>query len=208
MVWAQQGNNQDAAIALAQDDLVDRRGLVANVGDLDWLALRCRRPNVRVAQADMPVGDRGDHRLTHAVSGMQAKLLALLIEHIDRARVGTGGLHRPTASCCQDEDRHAAVAGAPTFQNRKPVHFGETEIKDDRTVIFGVTAEPGLLAVAHALDQISARLQRPRDIARNARIVFHQQNARHFSLVRSIAAVRASTYTSNKRPSRSTTRNS
>ena len=93
VVWAQQGNNQDAAIALAQDDLVERGGLVANVGDLDWLALRCRRPNIRVAEADMPVGDRRDHGLAHAVGGMQAKLLALLVEHIDRAGVGARQLH-------------------------------------------------------------------------------------------------------------------
>ena len=36
VVRAQKGNDQDAAIAFAQDDLVDRRGLVANVRDLDW----------------------------------------------------------------------------------------------------------------------------------------------------------------------------
>ena len=47
VVGAEQRNDQDATIALAHDDLVDRRdGLVANVGDLDWLALRCRRPNI------------------------------------------------------------------------------------------------------------------------------------------------------------------
>ena len=77
------------AIALAQDDLVDRRGrFVANVGDLNWLTLRCGRPNICVAETDVPVGDRGDHGLAHAVGGVQAKLLVLLVEHVDRARVG------------------------------------------------------------------------------------------------------------------------
>ena len=84
------------AIALAQDDLVDRRGwLIANVGDLDWLALCCRRPNIAVAKADMLVADCRNHGFAHAVGGVQAKLLALLVEHVDRAGIGARQLYRP-----------------------------------------------------------------------------------------------------------------
>ena len=51
-VGAEQRNDQDATIALAHDDLIDRRGgFVANVGDLDWLTQRCGRPN-GIAETD------------------------------------------------------------------------------------------------------------------------------------------------------------
>ena len=46
-------------------------------------------------ETDLLVGDRRDHSLAHAIGGMQAKLLALIVEHIDRARVGARELHRP-----------------------------------------------------------------------------------------------------------------
>ena len=94
---SQQWDDQDTAISLPQDDVVDRRGrLFANVGNLDWPALLCRQPNVAVPEADMLVADRCNHGFAHAVSGMQAKLLPFLIEHVDRAGVGVRELHRPT----------------------------------------------------------------------------------------------------------------
>ena len=61
-----------------------------------WIGLRCAsgRPDICVAEADMPVAERRNHGLTHAVGGAQTKLLLLLVEHIDRAGLGVGELHR------------------------------------------------------------------------------------------------------------------
>ena len=52
-------------------------------------------PQYRIAWTDVLVRDRRDHGLAHAVGGVQAKLLALIIEHVDRARVGARQVHRP-----------------------------------------------------------------------------------------------------------------
>src|SRR5262249_34276554 len=76
--------------------------LIANVGDLDWSALCCRHPDVAVAKADMLAADRGDHGFAHAVSGMQAKLFALPVEHVDRAGVGVRKLNGPTHDSGED----------------------------------------------------------------------------------------------------------
>ena len=64
-----------------------------------WIGLRSRRgrPDVRVAGADVPVGDRDDHLLAHAVGGAQLELLPRLVEHVDRAGVGARELHRAAA---------------------------------------------------------------------------------------------------------------
>src|SRR5262249_55784430 len=70
--------------------------LVANVGDLDWPALCCRCPDVAVAKADMLAADRRYHGFAHAVGGMQAKLLAYFVEHVDRTGVGVRELDGPS----------------------------------------------------------------------------------------------------------------
>ena len=66
-----------------------------------WIGLRCScgRPNICVAEADVPVGDCRNHGLAHAVGGMQAKLLALFVEHVDRAGIGARELYRPADNC-------------------------------------------------------------------------------------------------------------
>src|SRR5262249_53518087 len=103
VIWTQQGNDQNAAIALAQDDLVDRRRrLVANVGDLDWPALCRRQPDVAVAKANMLAANRCDHGFAHAVGGMQSELLTFFIEHVDRAGVGVRKLNGPTHDSGED----------------------------------------------------------------------------------------------------------
>ena len=95
VVGTEQRHDQQRAEALAQVDLVDRRGrLVLDVGDLDRLALASRPADVGVAGADAPVGDRDDHLLAHAVGGAQPELLPRLVEHVDRAGVGARELHR------------------------------------------------------------------------------------------------------------------
>ena len=60
-----------------------------------WIGLRCvaAGPMCGVAGADAAVGDRGDHLLAHAVGGAQPELLALLVEHVDRAGIGARELH-------------------------------------------------------------------------------------------------------------------
>src|SRR5215813_2236383 len=89
MVWSEHGNNENAAIAFCKDDLVDRGGrFVSEVGDLDWRALNSGRSKARVAEADTPIGDGCNHCLAHAIGRMQAKLLALIVEHVN---CGTGG---------------------------------------------------------------------------------------------------------------------
>src|SRR5262249_45000973 len=72
VIRSEQRNYEDTSIALAQDNVVDRRSrFVARIRDLDWLALRCCRRNiVPIAKADMLIADRRDHGFAHAVGGM------------------------------------------------------------------------------------------------------------------------------------------
>src|SRR5262249_29595296 len=103
VIWTQQGNDQNAAIALAQDDLVDRRRrLVANVGHLEWPALCRRQPDVAIAKANMLAANRCDHGFAHAVSGMQAKLLAFFVKHVNSAGVGVRKLNGSTDDSGED----------------------------------------------------------------------------------------------------------
>ena len=61
-----------------------------------WIGLRSgrRRPDMRVAGADAPVGDGDDHLVAHSVGSAELELLPRLVEHVDRAGVGARELHR------------------------------------------------------------------------------------------------------------------
>ena len=50
--------------------------------------------HVRIVKADAPLGQRVNQLLIHAVGGAQMKFALLIIEHIDRASLGAGKLHR------------------------------------------------------------------------------------------------------------------
>ena len=75
----------------------------------------------------------------------------------------------------------------------EPVHLWQAEIEDDGTIVLGVAAEPGLLAITHRFDHVAAGREGAGDVRGDAAIVFGQKNAHHFSFVRSIVAVLAST---------------
>ena len=74
--------------------LSSERGFLVQVGDLGRLALGQHRRDRRIAHVDMPMRQRVDQLLVHAIGGAQAKFALLLVEHVDRTGLGAGELHR------------------------------------------------------------------------------------------------------------------
>ena len=50
--------------------------------------------HVRLIKANALMGERVDQLLIHAVSGTQVKFALPIVEHVDRAGLGAGQLHR------------------------------------------------------------------------------------------------------------------
>ena len=99
----------------------------------------------------------------------------------------------PAAARGEDQHRDAAIIGAPALQHRQPVHAGQAEIENDRGVVLGVAAKPRLLAVADDLDDVAGGFQPAGQIRGDPPIVFDHQHPHHFSLVRLISPLWAST---------------
>ena len=67
----------------------------------------------------------------------------------------TFSLHDPRA--VSDQHRRRAAVFAPAFQHRQAVHARKAEIEHDGDIILGVAKEPGVLAIAGALDHVARR---------------------------------------------------
>ena len=125
--------HQPRAVTGTQCDLVQVRGrLLLQVGDLDQLAPCQDYRDVRFVDADIGMRERVNQLLIHAVGGAQMKLALLIVEDIDRSRLGAGELHcfgddggehgfeierrvhrlRHFAECAQLLDRAAKFIGA------------------------------------------------------------------------------------------------
>jgi hypothetical protein len=99
----------------------------------------------------------------------------------------------PTAARCQDEDRGSASVCPPPLEHGEPIHPWQAEVEHYRSVILGIAAKPRLLTVAHGFDHIPGGLERSRYIRRDPSVILDQKHAHHFSLMRRISLVRAST---------------
>ena len=99
----------------------------------------------------------------------------------------------PARARGQDQHRHVTAIRAPALEHGEPVHARQAEIEDDGAVILGVAAEPCLFAVAHGLDDIARGFERARDIRCDPPVVLDKKYTHHFSLIRSISPLRAST---------------
>ena len=71
-----------------------RGRFLPQVGDLDRLALRESRCDVRLVEADVLLRERVNQLLIHAVGGAQMKFALQIVEDVDRAGLGAGQLHR------------------------------------------------------------------------------------------------------------------
>ena len=79
----------------AQRDFVELGGgFRPQVGDLSRAVLGQQRSNRRIAHVDMPMRQRLDQLLVHAVGGAQPKLALGVVENVDRTRLGAGELRR------------------------------------------------------------------------------------------------------------------
>ena len=85
------------------------------------------------------------------------------------------------------------AVGTPALEHGESIHLRQTEIEDNGAIIFRVAAKPSLLAVADGFDNVAARRERPAHVGGDAPIVFDQEDAHHFSFMRSMTAVLAST---------------
>ena len=70
---------------------------------------------------------------------------------------------------------------------------GRPKIEDDRGVVLGIAAEPCVFALAFAVDHVARRRQRAFDVGGYLAVVLDKQHAHHFSRMRPISPVAAST---------------
>ena len=106
----------------------------------------------------------------------------------------------PGAAGGQHQHGHGASGTAPALEHRQAVENGKAEIQHDEVEILRIAEKPGVLAVGSALDHIAGGRQRGRDIAGDALVVLHQEQAHQSSSILMTRAVAASTVTSRTRP--------
>ena len=99
----------------------------------------------------------------------------------------------PACARGQDQHRHVTAIRAPALEHGKPVHPRQPEIENDRAIILGVAAEPCFFAVAHGFDDVASGFERARNIRCDPPVVLDKKYTHHFSLIRSISPLRAST---------------
>ena len=95
LVRPEQRNDQDAAIAGIEHDLLNVRGRsCAEIGQLDGRAAPRSVANPQIVQPDGLVGHRGNELVAHPIGRAQAELLSRAAEHIDRACIRARQLNR------------------------------------------------------------------------------------------------------------------
>ena len=92
---AQQRRHQPRAVTGAQGDLVEVER-ASSLKSATWIGSRLREGlrDVRIVKADVPLRERVNQLLIHAVSGAQMKFALRIVEDVDRAGLGAGELHR------------------------------------------------------------------------------------------------------------------
>jgi len=93
----------------------------------------------------------------------------------------------------EDQDRRPAAIRAPAFKHGEPIHARQAEIEDNDTIILGIAAEPCFLAIARRLNQVARGFEGAPNIGRDPPVILDEQHTHHFSFVRSISPLRAST---------------
>jgi hypothetical protein len=93
LLGAQQRHHEQGPIAGVHDDVDGRGGAGAQVRQLHRRTLLRGVADRRIAYEDMPVPDRRDQGLVHAIGRAQLEFPARFVERVDRSRLGGGQLH-------------------------------------------------------------------------------------------------------------------
>jgi hypothetical protein len=89
----------------------------------------------------------------------------------------------PAPARRQHEHRHRQPGVAPAPQDRQAVDFRQAQVEDDRVVALRLREEIPARAVAGAVHGIAGLAQRRRQLLRNPRFVFDDQDPHRTSVI-------------------------